>query len=119
MATQMRQLITNFEEYVNKIKNREVIVSYDITADYSKFRIDLLNLLDNFGKTEITQSTYKLSRRLNGEELDDLCNQIVSLFEELKSSLNEANTRPKKVRVVIITSLDNTFFEEILIDEEV
>ncbi len=119
MSKQMRKWLDDFQEYVHKTKNRDVIISYDITSDYNRFRSGLLEILDIYGKTEITQSTYKLNRRLNGEELDALCDQIMQLFEDVKGELNEANTRPKKVRVVIITSIDNALFEEVLIDEEI
>jgi hypothetical protein len=119
MGTQMRKWMDDFQEYVNKTKNRDIIISYDISSDYNKFRSDLLELMEDFGKTEITQSTYKLNRRINGEELDELCEKIMRLFEEIKLGLNEANTRAKRVRVVIITSIDNTLFEEVLIDEEI
>jgi len=107
----------NFKEYKNKIENREVIISYDITSDFNKFRSDLLKLMDKFGKIEITESTYKLKNSLNGTELENLRAELVSLFEKHKKSLNEASNRPKKVRVVIIISLGNTFIEEVLIDE--
>lgn len=119
MSTQMRKWMDDFQKYVHKTKNRDVIISYDITAEYSRFRSALLKILDTYGKTEITQSTFKLNRRLNGEELDNLFAQIIQLFEEIKEQLNEANNRPKKVKVVIITSIDNTLFEQILIDEEI
>lgn len=117
MSTQMRKLMDNFEEHLHKAKNREVIISYDITADYNKFRSDILALIEAFGITQITQSTYKLNRRLNGEELDQLCNQIIALFDELKNILNEGAKKEKRVKVVAIFTLDNTFFEEILVDE--
>lgn len=108
---------TTLEEFV--LENRQVLVSYDITKDFEKLRTGILDELDEYGKRKITKSTYMLEKRLNLDELDELVNSIKEIFNTIKESLNEARHEPKSVRVVILTTLDNSLFEEVIIDEEI
>ena len=117
MSNNMRKIMDSFEDYQQNIKQREVVVSYDITAEYSKFRSDLLAILDNYGKEGLTMSTYKLGTKLNGKELENLISEIKEKFQECKAQITESNRYKKQVKVIIITSLDNTFFTETVVNE--
>lgn len=116
--TQLRSRIRQtLEEFV--LTNRQVLINYDITKDYEELRMGLLEEIDIYGKRMITESTYMLDRRLNLDELTELINAIKNRFEFVRQKLNEQQHEPKKVKIVIITTLDNSFFEEVVIDEEI
>lgn len=116
--TELRSRIRlTLEEFV--LTNRQVIINYDITKDYEELRMGVLEEIDVYGSRMITESTYMLERRLNFDELTELINKIKNRFELVRQKLNEQQHEPKKVKIVIITTLDNSFFEEVVIDQEI
>ena len=114
LRTRIREAL---EEYV--FSSRQVIVTYDITEDYEILRTGILKDMEIYGSRMVTKSTYMLKQKLNLQQLTDLINSIKTRFESIRQNLNEQKDDPKKVKIVIITTFDNSFFEEVVIDEKI
>lgn len=117
MSKEMRKYLDTFNEFFEKRKTMELIVSYDCSDLHKPFGDKLLELLksDEYNGDEITMSNYKIGRMLTFLEIDILKEKILSLFSDA-AQISEAR-REKRTIVKLITPMDTQFIIEEIISE--
>lgn len=100
-------------EHWQKENSVEVIVTYDcIETDFrNKLRDDLL--VGHYQAVPLSESTYRLPRKLSPKELDVLASEIIDIFEEV---INESKQPAPNsvVRLIIPNGKEFQVFNVIL-----
>lgn len=118
MPKEIRNHIDSFEEFSDKGKKTEVIVSYDCSEIHKKFEADLLYLLKSKYKCQkITLSNYKIGKSLSTSEIIKLEKEIKKLFD--KVSLIVEGKRHKKTIVSLILANKYHFIIRSIIDQTI
>ena len=116
MSKEMKKYIETFNEFLEKRKTMELIVSYDCSDINGTFSANLLNLLKkNYKSEEITMSNYKIGKMLTFSEIDKLKKEIIKLFKESTQITEEK--RMKRTIVKLITPIETQFIIDEIINK--
>jgi hypothetical protein len=113
---EIRTWIDTFNEFEDRKKLFELLISYDCSNKHDPFRAKLrILLMDKMGSFEVNESLYKLPSKMNIEQIHDLASSIDKIFKEV---LNEERNQETKTNVQFILPDGNSFKIDSIINEK-
>jgi hypothetical protein len=104
---EIRTWINTFNEFEERKKRFELLISYDCSNKHDPFRTKLRTLLvDKMESLEVNESLYKLPSKMNKEQICNLARSIDQIFKEV---LNEETNQETKTNVQFILPDGNSF----------